>query len=125
MAGFEHLRGREYVDAQRVGLAGFSVGASFALAAAADPRIADDIAFVNAFGGYYDAADLLAQIAAGRAVDGDTETAWEVDPAHASGVRQYAVAGTGFAGGAAAAGRRGQRGGGAGAVRAAARLLPG
>ena len=79
VAGLEHLQRQAYVDRQRVGLAGFSVGASFALAAAADPRIADDIAFVNAFGGYYDAADLLAQIAAGRAVDGTTETPWEVD----------------------------------------------
>ena len=75
VAGLEHLQRQAYVDRQRVGLAGFSVGASFALAAAADPRIADDIAF----GGYYDAADLLAQIAAGRAVDGTTETPWEVD----------------------------------------------
>ncbi|MXZ91037.1 MAG: hypothetical protein F4W95_00405 [Chloroflexi bacterium] len=79
VAGFEHLQRQEYVDRQRVGLAGFSVGASFALAAAADPRIADDIAFVNAFGGYHDAADLLAQIAAGRAVEGGAETPWEVD----------------------------------------------
>ena len=79
VAGFEHLQRQEYVDSERLGIAGFSVGASFALAAAADPRISDDIAFVNAFGGYYDAADLLAQIAAGRAVDGDTEAAWEVD----------------------------------------------
>lgn len=79
VAGFEHLQQQEYVDRQRVGLAGFSVGASFALAAAADHRIADDIAFVNAFGGYYDVADLLAQIAAGRAIDGATETVWEVD----------------------------------------------
>ena len=79
VAGLEHLQRQEYVDRQRVGLAGFSVGASFALAAAADPRIADDIAFVNAFGGYYDAADLLAQIASGRAIDGPTETVWEVD----------------------------------------------
>ena len=80
VAGFEHLQRQDYVDRQRVGLAGFSVGASFALAAAASPRIADDIAFVNAFGGYYDASDLLAQIAASRAVDGDNETPWEVDP---------------------------------------------
>ena len=80
VVGFEHLRGQEYVDAERVGLAGFSVGASFALAAAADPAIAEDIAFVNAFGGYYDAAELLAQIAAGRAVEGMEERRWEVDP---------------------------------------------
>ena len=80
VAAFEHLSNQEYVDPQRVGLAGFSVGASFALVAAADPRIADDIAFVNAFGGYYDMLDLMVQIAAGRAVYDDKETPWEVDP---------------------------------------------
>ena len=79
VTAFEHLARQEYVDPERVGLAGFSVGASFALAAAADPRIADDIAFVNAFGGYHDLAGLIAQIAAGRALDGATEAPWEVD----------------------------------------------
>ena len=79
VAAFEHLRRQEFVDPQRVGLAGFSVGASFALVAAADPRIADDIDFVNAFGGYYDTSDLLVQIAAGRAIYADGEAPWEVD----------------------------------------------
>ena len=79
VAAFQHLREEDYVDPQRVGLAGFSVGASFALVAAADPRIADDIAFVNAFGGYYDTADLMVQIAAGRAMEQGAERAWEVD----------------------------------------------
>ena len=79
VSALEHLRQLEYVDPERIGLAGFSVGASFALVAAADPRIADDIAFVNSFGGYYDAADLLVQIAAGRTLDGVSETPWEVD----------------------------------------------
>ena len=79
VGAFEHLRQQEYVDPERLGLAGFSVGASFALATAANPRIANDIAFVNSFGGYYAAADLIAQIAAGRALDGERETPWEVD----------------------------------------------
>ena len=79
VTAFEHLRGQEFVDPDRVGLAGFSVGASFALVAAADPRISDGIAFVNAFGGYYDTSDLLAQIAASRAIDGDDEAPWAVD----------------------------------------------
>ena len=79
VGAFEHLARQPYVDPERLGLAGFSVGASFALAAAADPRIAEDIAFVNSFGGYYDLAGLIAQIAAGRALDGATETPWEVD----------------------------------------------
>lgn len=79
VAAFQHLREEDYVDPERVGLAGFSVGASFALVAAADPRIADDIAFVNAFGGYYDTADLVVQIAAGRAIDEGGTMPWEVD----------------------------------------------
>ncbi len=79
VAAFEHLRQQEFVDPDRVGLAGFSVGASFALVAAADPRIADGIAFVNAFGGYYDTADLMVQIAAGRAIDDGEGIPWEVD----------------------------------------------
>lgn len=79
VAAFDHLRRQEFVDPDRVGLAGFSVGASFALVAAADPRIADDIAFVNAFGGYYDTADLMVQIAAGRAIDNGGDIPWEVD----------------------------------------------
>ena len=79
VAAFRRLRQEDYVDPKRVGLAGFSVGASFALVAAADPRIADDIAFVNAFGGYYDTSDLVAQIAASQAIDGSGERDWEVD----------------------------------------------
>ena len=90
VAAFRHLRQQEYVDPDRVGIAGFSVGASLSLVAAADPRIADGVAFVNAFGGYHDAADLLVQIAAGQSLDepteheptehGEANGAWEVDP---------------------------------------------
>ena len=76
-AAFEHLRAQDFTDPQRIGLAGFSVGASLALVAAGDARIAADVAFVNAFGGYYDAGDLLVQIAAGRTLAGE---AWTVDP---------------------------------------------
>ena len=79
VAAFDHLRRQDFVDPDRVGLAGFSVGASFALVAAADPRIADGIAFVNAFGGYYDTADLVVQIAASRAIDNGEDIPWEVD----------------------------------------------
>lgn len=77
VAAFERLRAQESADPSRLGLAGFSVGASLALVAAADPRIAADVAFVNAFGGYADAGELLAQIAAAQTRDGDP---WPVDP---------------------------------------------
>ena len=57
---YQYLAEREYVDPDRVGLGGFCVGASFALVAAADPRIQDDVYFVNAFGPYYDAESAFA-----------------------------------------------------------------
>ena len=76
---FQYLSEREYVDLDRVGLGGFCVGASFALVAAADPRIREQVHFVNAFGPYYDAEALLLQ-AASRSVEYDGErTPWDVD----------------------------------------------
>lgn len=60
---FQYLRLQAFVDPDRVGLGGFCVGASFALVAASDPRISADVLFLNAFGPYYDARDLLLQVA--------------------------------------------------------------
>ncbi len=77
VAAFQHLSRQDYVDPGRLGLAGFSVGSSYAMVAAADPRIAADIAFVNSFGGYHDLADLIVQIAAGRALNSTAEVPWE------------------------------------------------
>lgn len=51
------------VDSGRIGLAGFSAGASLALIAAADPRLAEELRFVSNFGGYADAAVLLVDVA--------------------------------------------------------------
>ena len=77
---YQYLAEREYVEEDRVGLGGFCVGASFALVAAADPRISDDVHFVNAFGPYFDAGELLKQ-AASRTADYDGRgTPWEPDP---------------------------------------------
>ena len=74
---FELLAGRPEVDPARVGIVGFSVGGSLALLAAGDPRIADDVQWVNAFGAYADASTYLASVSAHayRADDGE-EIAW-------------------------------------------------
>jgi acetyl esterase/lipase len=61
---FELLAARPEVDPERVGIVGFSVGGSLALLAAADPRIADDVAWVNAFGAFADASTYLAAVSA-------------------------------------------------------------
>ena len=76
---FQHLRSLDYVDPDRLGMAGFSVGGSFVMVAASDPRIRDDVAFVNAFGAYYDARDFFVQIASSTKRSGDTVEPWEVD----------------------------------------------
>jgi dienelactone hydrolase len=57
------LRERPDVDPGRVGFIGLSVGGSLSLMAAADPRIRDSVAFVNAFGAYFDARDLFVALA--------------------------------------------------------------
>ena len=76
---FQYLREREFVDRHRVGIGGFCVGASFALVAAADARIREDVSFINAFGPYYDAGDLLLQVASrARYYQGQREP-WEPD----------------------------------------------
>ena len=76
---FQHLRELDYVDPARIGMAGFSVGGSFIMVAASDPRIRDDVAFVNAFGAYYDARDFFVQIASNTKRSGDTVEHWDVD----------------------------------------------
>ena len=76
---FQYLSEREYVDPERTGLGGFCVGASFALVAAADPRIQDQVYFVNAFGPYFDAETLLLQAASRSVVYDGERTPWEPD----------------------------------------------
>lgn len=76
---FQYLEGRDYVDGDRVGLAGFCVGASFALVAASDSRISDRVYFVNAFGPFFDAKCLILQIASRAILYEGEPTAWEPD----------------------------------------------
>lgn len=76
---FEYLKSRDFVDRDRVGMGGFSVGASFAMVAAADPRIRDDVVFVNSFGAYYDMRDLILQIASGTHFYQGQQQPWAVD----------------------------------------------
>ena len=74
---FRLLASRPEVDPQRVGLVGLSVGGSLALLAAGDPRIANQVRWVNAFGAYADAGQYLAEVAAhAMRVDGRT-LAWD------------------------------------------------
>ena len=76
---FGYLQGQSFVDPDRVGVGGFCIGGSFALIAASDPRIREDVAFINAFGPYYDARDLLLQVATRSRYYQDNVEPWTPD----------------------------------------------
>ena len=59
---FRFLEEQPYVNPERIGYIGVSVGGSVALVAAAEPEIAERVDFVVSFGGYYDVLDLLQAI---------------------------------------------------------------
>ena len=73
----EYLRDRPEVDPQRVGFLGFSVGGSMALLAAESEHGRGQIAFVNAFGAYDDATDLLRSVASHTIVVDGRRIPWE------------------------------------------------
>ncbi len=90
---FEHLAGLDFVDPDQVGMAGFCVGASLAVVAAEDPRISDRVRYINFFGGYFDAADLVKSVVTGsRSYDGVVE-AWEPDALAVEVVRLHLIEG--------------------------------
>lgn len=65
------------VDPRRSGFVGFSVGGGLSVIAATDPRIRDRVRFVNSLGGYFDALELLQDVATRSiVVDGQVQP-WE------------------------------------------------
>jgi acetyl esterase/lipase len=62
VASFEELARQPEVDPDRIGIMGVSVGGSLSLIAAADPAIADQLAWVGSFGAYADAEELIADV---------------------------------------------------------------
>ena len=79
VSAYLYLAEQDYVDPERVGIGGFSAGAAFALMAAADRRIRDQIYLVNVFGPYFDAETLLLQATSRSAVYEGEQRPWEPD----------------------------------------------
>ena len=67
VAAFERLAAEPGVAADRVGLAGFSAGASLSFLAATDRRIAERVRLVSWLGGYADAVRLVEEVQAASA----------------------------------------------------------
>ena len=76
---FQYAERQPYVDPDRIGYIGVSVGGSLALLAASDARIAERVNFVVSFGGYYNALDALLAIGSRRIAYDGLEEDWEPD----------------------------------------------
>jgi acetyl esterase/lipase len=79
VAAFQYLRAQPFVDPERTGILGFSVGAGVGLVAASDPRINDDVALFGSFGGYYDLYDVITAATTETITNDGHQTRWEPD----------------------------------------------
>lgn len=76
VGAFAFLESHPTVDANRIGVSGFCVGASYAALAAQDARIRDKVAYANLFGGYYNVRDLLVSVASSTRSYGGAVEPW-------------------------------------------------
>jgi dipeptidyl aminopeptidase/acylaminoacyl peptidase len=79
VGAFQYLRAQPFVDPERTGMLGFSVGAGVGLVAASDPRISDQVALFGSFGGYYDLYDVITAATTETITNDDHQTRWEPD----------------------------------------------
>ena len=80
VAAFEYLQRQDFVDPERIGFIGVSVGASLALIAASDPSINADVDFLVSFGAYYDALDTLEAVTTRSIQYGGKREPWNPQP---------------------------------------------
>ncbi len=74
---FEYLYEQPFVDQEKVGFGGFCVGASVAIVAAEDPRIAKKVAFVNAISPYFNLVELSREIITRQYIKEGEMVDWE------------------------------------------------
>ena len=79
VSAFQYMLSLDAVDPQRAGMGGFCIGASFATVAAQDSRIRDQVKFVNFFGGYFDARDLVVSVVSSTRFGDDRQESWSPD----------------------------------------------
>jgi len=74
---FQWLAEQPEIAPEYMGFGGFCVGSSLALVAAEDPRINEEVALVNVFGGYYDLQSFLRATAVHSAHYQGKEYPWQ------------------------------------------------
>ena len=86
---FYFLQDQPYVDANRIGLSGFSIAGSYMLRAASE--LGARPAFVHSLGGSYDLQELFAEILSKNVVYKGEKRAWEPDSLPKEIVRQVII----------------------------------
>lgn len=76
---FQYLMNLENIDRNRIGMGGFCVGASLSAVAAQDSRINDHVKFLNFFGGYFSAIDLVKSVVTETRFYSDAHSTWIPD----------------------------------------------
>lgn len=79
VAAFQYLRAQPFVEPERTGIIGFSVGAGVGLVAATDVRIRDDVALFGSFGGYYDLYDVITAATTETITNDGHQSHWRPD----------------------------------------------
>jgi len=62
ISGYKYLLKQDFVNPEKTGFGGFCVGASLVTVAASDESINAKVSFVNFFGGFFDAEDLIVSV---------------------------------------------------------------
>jgi esterase/lipase len=84
---FTFLQGESYVEPQRIGIIGFSVGGSYALRAASS--LGNRPLFILSLGAYYSLSDLVSSIVTEKAVYDGHERYWKPSPFPKKLLRDY------------------------------------
>jgi acetyl esterase/lipase len=74
---FRFLKGHPRVQAESIGILGFSIGGGLALVAASDPELRDDVELVGSFGGHYSLKDVIVAAVSRTVRTPEGEEQWE------------------------------------------------
>ncbi|MCL4835284.1 MAG: dienelactone hydrolase family protein [Caldilineaceae bacterium] len=80
VAAFLWLSEQPGINPESIGFAGFCIGGSLAMVAAADSRINERVSYINIFGGYFDARSAFRSIGTHTMILSDRTTPWQPAP---------------------------------------------
>ena len=78
---FEYLSAQDFVDTKRVGFTAFCAGGSIAIVASEDPRIRDQVLYINTLSPYFSLKELFRAAFTGQIIEKNGQTKkWQAEP---------------------------------------------